>query len=715
MMPMPTKIPFLLTLFLLCIPDGFVLAQEKRPPDMRRPSHKYQMSWIGNSGSGQWDERRQMRLYTQMDVKEMTVLADGTVVAITWFDEGHQNIGVYKDGEFITRMGHAYGFAALAVAADEQFIYAGGTRRDSGTRVNVIRRYDIKEPQRHMNVDVNRPPNNAYQPFLGMALRNDTLYVSERVTKSIRKFSTPRLDEIGSFPVEGGTPRKLAVDAQDRVWVIVGGNANLDPGDNATIRGYQSDGTPLPDAVISDIGLPTAIAIDPQGRLLIADSTPGVNHIAIYDITAPPRRVGTFGRCITADVPGQVLPDKFDHITGLGTDAQGNFYVAWNGGPPSGNGRVVSNAQGQVIRSLKPDGSLRWELLGRHFIDNADADPADEHQVYARNERYEMDYSKPAGKQWTWKAYTLDRKRYPHDPRLWHSHLYTSQMLRLEDKLFMILQDQYRDTNTMYRFDGEIAVPTVMFNAKFPWDHPPNRPEGLRKFVWRDGSGAQPPDGHFDADEYHEIEKFGWGYASWSNNGDVWCVPSAGNRIVHYPFLGLDENGVPKYSEETATNIPKPEEFVKISHIEYDSDKDVMFLAGFFKKEEEIDYGGGKGKTTFRWIVRYDNWSRNSTKPVARSKMELTEAVQSSFTFSGDWIFAGEREGQPIRVFDSRNGRMVQHWKPGPEVGGPDWYGGGLDVARAIRAFRRANGEILVFSEEVSYSKILMHRWMPPQ
>lgn len=672
----------------------------------------YQLSWIGNSGSAVINGQKRMRLYVQMDAKDAFVLPDGTVAALTWFEEGHQELGLYKDGGFVTAMPKTHYQATLAVTADETHVYmAGRSGGKKGTLTNYIRKYERFKSDKYLDTEISS--HKEFDPILGLAISGDTLFVSDPLESKIRLLDKTTMKESSSFTVEN--PRKISVDKQKRIWVIIGGagESNTNPGKGAIIRAYTPDGRPVPDSEIRDIAVPTAIAIDNQGRLLLADSEPGVNHIAIYDISSRPSRVGTFGKCITSGTPGEVKPDKFDHITGMGTDKEGNYYVLWNGGPHAGSGRTVSEAQGLVIQSLNPDGTGRWQLLGGHFIDSADADPDDETKVYSRNARYDMDYSKPPGKQFTFKAHTLDRKRYPHDPRLWHSHLYASQTLRLQGKLFMILQDQYRDTNTMFRFDGEIAVPAVMFSGKFPWMNPPNRPEGMRKFLWRDGSGASAPDGQFAADEYHELTNFAWGFASWSKNGDVWCVSSKGNQIARYPFLGLDPNGIPKYSEETSVVIPKPAEFHKIANVEYDSDKDVMFIAGFLKKEEEKDYGGGTGKTNFRWIFRYDNWSKSQANPIARSKMKLPEVVQVAFTFSGDWIFAGERQGQPIRVFDSRDGKLVQHWKPDRKVGGPDWYGGGLDVPRAIRAYQRKNGEILVFSEEVSYSKVLMHQWTP--
>jgi hypothetical protein len=100
---------------------------------------------------------------------------------------------------------------------------------------------------------------------------------------------------------------------------------------------------------------------------------------------------------------------KFYGITGVGTDAAGNIYINSNG----------FNNSGTDLRKLSPNGKLQWQLLGLHFVDNADTDPAtDGIEVFAKQEHFVMNYSKPAGQQWTYKAYTINPFKYPQDPRL---------------------------------------------------------------------------------------------------------------------------------------------------------------------------------------------------------------------------------------------------------------------------------------------------------
>ncbi len=689
-------------------------------PGQSVAEERHQLSWIGNSFPGSFYHRGRFARAVPQDVKEGYVTPDGTLVTVTWYDEGHQRVNLFRDGGLIGVPKNTHGPVALAVTADDNAVYVGCVRGRGDDRTNFIRVYDRSDPLMEKTfADIVVGQTKGYQPNLGITLRDGKLYVSDQASNSIIVFDTDTRERVFSFPVE--RPRKLAVDSTGRVWVIQSGRGanNVGPGVGALVLGFNAEGEQIAD-LGEDVVVPTAIAVcHATDRLMVADSEPGRNHIRIYDTTGEtPALADTFGRCITSGVPGRWEADKFDHLTAIGTDREGNTYVAWNGGPPHtiGGGRVESNAQGLTIVSLAPDASERWALHGRHFVDMAAPDPGDENSVFASNERYGMDYTRPAGREWSFAAYTLDRLRYPQDPRLWQSHAYTSQMLRLEGRPFMILQDQYRDANVMYRFDGEIAVPAVFFGGKFPWIVrgnilPPNRPDDMRKFMWRDGSGSTPPDGAFQTDEYHPLNAFIWGSVTWSANGDVWNVPVHGDRIIHYPFLGLDENGIPIYSEEKARVIANPGDLELIRKVEYDSENDVMFMIGFADRAQDRDHGRNMGRSIGRQVVRYDNWS---TEPTVRSVMKLPDVVHKSMTYVGDWVFVGQRLGMEVRVFDSRTGEQIHHWKPGREVGGHLWTGMGLDIERGLRAFQRANGEILVFSEEVSYAKVLMHRWMPP-
>lgn len=62
------------------------------------------------------------------------------------------------------------------------------------------------------------------------------------------------------------------------------------------------------------------------------------------------------------------------------------------------------------------------------------------------------------------------------------------------------------------------------------------------------------------------------------------------------------------------------------------------------------------------------------------------------------------------RVYDRENGRELGVIKPGPEVGRAS---GWVDVPFGISAYRRENGEYLIFVEEDARGKVMMYRWRP--
>ena len=58
------------------------------------------------------------------------------------------------------------------------------------------------------------------------------------------------------------------------------------------------------------------------------------------------------------------------------------------------------------------------------------------------------------------------------------------------------------------------------------------------------------------------------------------------------------------------------------------------------------------------------------------------------------------------------DGTAVGVFDPGPTVGGVE-NTGWIDILTGITAFKRANGEYLVFVEEDYKAKVLLYRWRP--
>jgi hypothetical protein len=71
---------------------------------------------------------------------------------------------------------------------------------------------------------------------------------------------------------------------------------------------------------------------------------------------------------------------------------------------------------------------------------------------------------------------------------------------------------------------------------------------------------------------------------------------------------------------------------------------------------------------------------------------------------------AVESRSAKVHVYNAGTGEKVGEMTPGPEVAKES---GWVDFPDAIRAFRRAGGEYLVFVEEDAKAKIIAYRWRP--
>ena len=116
------------------------------------------------------------------------------------------------------------------------------------------------------------------------------------------------------------------------------------------------------------------------------------------------RAFGDYGG-IASGKPGEVAPTKFWGMRGIGMDAQENIYVAMS-------------EMGSSLRKFTPDGKLLWELRGDFVVDVVSPDPTtDALDVWGVQEHYKMDYSQPPGREARLIGYSLNRHKYPNDPR----------------------------------------------------------------------------------------------------------------------------------------------------------------------------------------------------------------------------------------------------------------------------------------------------------
>ena len=96
----------------------------------------------------------------------------------------------------------------------------------------------------------------------GLANVGSELYVSDSAANRIRVYNSETLAELRSWPVD--RPKQIAVDTQSNLWILQAKDATNPP----KILHYSKTGTLLSQK-ITDVVDPTALAIDPQARLLV--------------------------------------------------------------------------------------------------------------------------------------------------------------------------------------------------------------------------------------------------------------------------------------------------------------------------------------------------------------------------------------------------------------------------------------------------------------
>ena len=178
---------------------------------------------------------------------------------------------------------------------------------------------------------------------------------------------------------------------------------------------------------------------------------------------------------------------RFERIRGIGVDAKGDVYVCHVGDAGMCQTRLECHAA---------DGRLRWRLDGTSFLDQVDDDPTPLGDVFSAFNRYRVDLRAPASSDWTWVASTVDRARYPDDPRLNGSAL-TYGFRQLHGHRFLITTTQHGHRLNVLRFvdDDQAAIPSVVLSFRttgLPW--PPHQPLGFGPFIWRDVDGDGLPE-----------------------------------------------------------------------------------------------------------------------------------------------------------------------------------------------------------------------------
>ncbi|MGI4862005.1 MAG: hypothetical protein ACRYHA_34765 [Janthinobacterium lividum] len=705
----------------------------------------YKTSWIGNTlgyGDSSW---------MPYDIRAIYVRPDGTVYSDAPWDESGAEIAMFKDGKMVGRAEHTHGWGnhgGDAVAGNSHYLYAAmhidsehghlkllNNWPDGGRIWYGITRRSIddiqtgkpfKDGKANIGLKVAQsflvinevPEEPKGDPTIsyvtGLAATDSELFVSNYLLNRVEVYDAETMEKKGQWPV--AQPQGLAIGADGHsVWVIHAKSAGVTGEMDAdkVVERYDDKGTRLQTLALPAGTLPSAVTVDANRRVLVADNSAN-QQILVFDPAAAGAPVATIGvkHGILAAPRGVPGPMRFNGVSGIGVDAKNNLYVAANGVGPR-----PRTPTGTTLESYAPDGTRRWALYGLLFVDVADVDQADPSIVYSNMQQFKMDYSKPTGKEWSWSGTLVDRFKYPESLMLHAAHGGNSApMIRqMAGRSFLFTTDMYSHTLGIFRFDpaheGTTAIPSGILSRETMADDWPKLQPKNTGWMWRDTNG----DGTFSADEFTADPEgldrsvcAGW----WvDNNGGIWEARGK-SRIRYLPFKGLDKQGNPIYSFADAQEFDLPQPFDQANRVQYNADTDTLYIIGY---TPDMPYSPQAWKEAGGVLARYDGWLHG--KKTHRYDIHFPWNLSSkpaqmiaSVVEDHGYIFAVETILGKIHVYESSTGRDVGLIEPGQEVGSAT---GWVDLTQGISVYRRANGEFLIFAEEDARAKVIMYRWKP--
>lgn len=518
----------------------------------------------------------------------------------------------------------------------------------------------------------------------GLWVHEGEVFVSDTATNRIRVYDELTMKEKRAFP--STRPSRLCVLSRT-LYVIERG---------AVVSAFTLNGRRTGQVLDEgDALVPGALAPTPEGRLLVSDLGPG-QQVHFFNMSGVPTRVRTLGEengLYGPPAPGETGPRRLAHVTGVGADANGRLYVAMN--PPPG---------GCVLRSFEADRkTLRWQWLGLDLAGGVDGDPAsDGLDVFSSGGRHALDLTKPPGASWRWVAQTLNPFRYPYDPRRLRDRNQggTTTIREIEGKKFLVHGSSDGARLGLHRFQGQTAVPSMLIDAGEN-RHLPGQPD-RGPWVWRDGNG----DGRMEAGEYvvAPVIQGRWAASPIDSRGGLWRVGADG-VIHHWPCRGLDDRGLPLYETDPATSTRAPAGLAGPLGLHYDATADVLYLAGVVSS--------GEGATAAS-VLRVDAWSADAATSAPRWHTPLPiapgRATPPAVAAAGELVFILDPATAHIHVLEAPRGTVLGQMAATAEknaVRSPM-------PATALRAHRRQDGSYLVYTQDTSSPRALVHHLENP-
>jgi regulation of enolase protein 1 (concanavalin A-like superfamily) len=667
-------------------------------------------SWLGNTfpGGNEYVQVTGQALAVNPSTGNLFVNGSAEDYATTFYDT-NGNFTAYGTSS------HFNGGPAIAWDSADSYVWVGEAGTAGVAYYNTGGTY--------LGVVLN--PLTTGTTIVGVAVANGNLYAVDN-TSTVHVVSLSTKAQTSTFTLPAGA-QNVAADSSGNLWVVFSGT-----GITPSVQHFGPTGTLLGSLTLTGTGnpglaKPGGIAIDSSGNIYVADN--GVNQ-QIQVFTSG----GTFLRSFGAQygiystsngtTVGQTDPSKLDHPLGIAIDSSGNLYVTCNGPGDSwytlGSGMVLRKYSSTTTASSS---TLKWERQGLEAVSCAAADSSsDGVDVYSKYHHYVMDYSQPAGAEWTYKGMLLDDFAYPADTRLTDPEDSGAWVRTINGKKFLIVNDQQGGAISFFRFqsNSEVTVPYATFVRETARGQSTNALS-----IWCDknangvvDSGETDTSGQALGAPSNEV--YSW---SVDANGGVWSMGGGNNTIggVKQPTLiwhfmpTTDANGNPSYSGtgSTVESFPVPAEFSGpyVLRLIYQPATDTMYVSGYtVANPKPAGIGFGAIGTE---IIRYNNWRGVSgTRSLAyRIVVPCTVAnAAKSFDVTGNLIAAVENNTHLVDLYDATTGAPEEVLSPGPEVGGTS---GDEDCVDSLNLYQRANGEYLTFVEEDEFEKVLMYRWNP--
>ena len=636
------------------------------PAAFSPPPGVYRTSWVGNSFGGEGGPNG-MGYWVQNGVDEIEVTPDGTVFAGVGWDEAGRCLGLYKDGKANRNLvkaeggklpdsawGWGTGNNALAVLGDTIFV--------ANTGKKLLRfRWTPGDTESVKFVSAADIPAEA----VGMTARGERLAIVYKDEIELRRVGDAMVT--GHFALKNAQDAVFAADGT--LWTIA----------ENKVQRYSAEGKTL-GVALPNLVKPTALAFDNRGRLIVCENGPR-QQVLFIEVTGKPKEAAAFGvkGGLLAGTPGKVAPNKLFALRGAGTDAAGNLTVALSfGNGPNGN---------CYLRSLTPDGKLRWSLYNTSFVDTFGFDPASDGAViYSRTNIFNLDLNETRpGKEATLTAVTLDAINYPDDERT------------KSGKSVIVRRPP----------DGQ-GRPLIFMTGQYAGGYDLFVPVTSNSRIVRKIDHIGPKE---------KREEWAWYVAE---NGDIWHGDAPERTLRRYAFRGWRPDGKPNYDWNAPQVFPWPEDFENIRRIIYRPQTDSLYLFGYLKGQE-IDSWGVIGKTCRRYegYLKGDKrivWTKTDLPVNPKGNDQKKPLTASAADIAGDYLFLGMVKPDDGKLYTHilrlSDGGYVGSFAPGPEVGGPG-SAGWQDMPYSVQAFQRKNGEYLVLAEEDWRGKNLLYRWMP--